>query len=256
MLDELIASPFGRLFLNELADGPSVPGDLDASIWQALDRSLAASVQGLLADDAHPLTSGGRAAADEVAPHIAQAWWAGPAASLQIGLQDLGYGGVPVLPRPAPWWSTPDDALLTSREWPGTGACLHLTHRDDYEGEPSRPLLFEADVAGARIAEVNTVADWRRLVEEAPERRESDLEVPRELRRAPAYQPDWARLRETYDGVHVSVEGLLQTAYQPVAMLDGFTYLTGWHPDVTAWLRPDPLFRDGPRTLRLGMPQR
>lgn len=260
----------GRQLLNELADladRASVEHrDLTADhIDQELRTVLSGTVQHLHTPDAHPVTPGGRAVGEAIAAHPATRWWAADMAPAQIGLQDVAYVG-PRADRPLGWWSTPPDALLTSRELPGTGACVHLTHRDDYEGEPSRPLLWDADVVGARIHEVHTPEDWRALVELRPREHPSDIQLPwdrpgrprlrrRSRRTVRLYQPDWALVASRYDGVHVSLAGLLTSGYTLLPVADGFTYLAGWHPDVTAWLNPSSLFRDGPRPLRLGMPQ-
>jgi hypothetical protein len=54
----------------------------------------------------------------------------------------------------------------------------------------------------------------------------------------PWYAPDWGRIAERFSGVHVSVAGLLASAYRPVGILDGRTVLAGWNPDETFWFTP------------------
>lgn len=247
-------SPLARSFFNELA-GRVTPTDISGTqIWAALEVTLRLAQQSLFAEDDCRMTRQSQQILEPVLAHDAAAFWGDPVAVHQVGLQDIG-GAPPLFAQHDAWWSTPVGAILTSRTL-GAGECIHLLHRDDYESEPTRPLLWDSDSSEATVLEVRSVYDWQALVEWAPRPHFGDMNVPRPHLQYPQYQPDWELVKSRYDAVHVSIWGLLSSAYRVIPFRDGMTYLAGWHPDATAWLNPAPLFRDGPRPLRLAMPQR
>ncbi|MBO0921864.1 hypothetical protein J1G42_13625 [Cellulomonas sp. zg-ZUI222] len=252
MVDALIEAPLGRLFLRELADLTGPEGLTDDLVWQAFHSALALSVQQLHLPDAHAVVPGAHELAAAVRERMG--WWWSPAPAEQTGLEDLAYAGPRVGSLQDGWWTRPEGAVQTSRRLSGTDVCVHLLHRAGHDLEPTRPLLWDATVAGARVLEIRTADDWCALVASAPRRHRGDMQVPRAYRRLPVYQPHWDQVAA--DGVHVTPGALITSGHTPLPVLDGFTYLAGWHPDVTAWLNPAPLFREGSRPLRLGMPQR
>lgn len=50
------------------------------------------------------------------------------------------------------------------------------------------------------------------------------------------WEPDWPRVAEQYDGVHLTQLAYLESAYAPLPVRDGVTTITGWGPDLTVWL--------------------
>lgn len=247
--------PVGRLFASALADSVKGVDLTEELVWDALDAALSASVQRLWTVEDHPTSARAAELWHRLSTSGKISWWKEPMAVRQIGLEDLSYAG-PKFGRPDGWWSTPADVILTSRLDPASNSCVHLRHRDGYDWEPTRPLIWDAETSSARVYEVGSIDSWRKLVEWAPRQVETDLQVPRELGRARQFQPDWSLVASRYDAVHVPIMTLLTAAYQPIVTSAGFTFLTGWHPDVSAWLNPGDLFREGPRSLRLAEPQR
>jgi hypothetical protein len=139
------------------------------------------------------------------------------------------------------WWSAPAAAGLpcTTRRL-NSFAPVELVCRDDSFGE-ERASVWNMNVAiGARVAEIHGLTDWARLVEAYP------LNVTG-ARRAdwsrrygwagPWLVPDWSRLANDWDGVHVSANGYLRAQEQAAPVRDGRTVLAGWNPDATYWLR-------------------
>ena len=53
--------------------------------------------------------------------------------------------------------------------------------------------------------------------------------------------PDWVRVADEFDAVHVTAAGYLTTAGRPVAVEeDASSVLAGWNPDETYWLTDPP----------------
>jgi hypothetical protein len=79
--------------------------------------------------------------------------------------------------------------------------------------------------AGARVIEVNTADDWRRvtvrypqLVERMPLVEHEDVTLP-----APLYLPDWSQVASDWDGVRMTMAGILASAFVVSPVLDGYT---------------------------------
>jgi hypothetical protein len=139
------------------------------------------------------------------------------------------------------WWSAPAGVGLphTTRKLDSVvPAGLHC--RDDSLGE-SRACVWNVDVAaGARVAEIHDLPDWRQLVEADP-RPVSDSRHEEWSRHfgwsGSWFLPDWGALAQRWDGVHLSVQGYLRCHERIAAVRDGRTVLAGWDPDATYWLR-------------------
>ncbi len=76
------------------------------------------------------------------------------------------------------------------------------------------------------VAEIHTVSDWRALCNEAPGCNDTNGLI----------EPDWQALARRFDGVHLSVAGLLAVQGVPIADKDGVAMLWGWDAESTAWL--------------------
>ena len=163
------------------------------------------------------------------------------------------------------WWSTPPDGLWTSTStWPdGTPIGVELVE-DNFGLERARAcrLWIRPD---ARIAEIRTPEDWADLCRRYPldvtaQRRQVWFETTG--RKGRWVIPDWSRVAEQFDGVHVGLAGYLRTAGAVIDVgphfpgewrgrlgeesetiptmgdTDGRTasVMAGWHPDTTFWL--------------------
>lgn len=133
-----------------------------------------------------------------------------------------------------PPWNLP----VTSPATPFAGARLLMVAED---GPPAataivRPVTVLAPV---RVLEIRTAEDFAHLVASAP------LDVPL-TRRHTWYRatgevhhwciPDWTRVSQHYDAIHVTIDAYLETAGRVLPIAGGATVMAGWEPDVTFWL--------------------
>jgi hypothetical protein len=92
--------------------------------------------------------------------------------------------------------------------------------------------------ADVRICGLTTPDDWRELVDRYPYRlpcRPRDWD--RWTRGTKSWLlPDWSRVAEDYDGVHVTVGACLSTWGSAVPVAGGYSTISGWMPDATVWL--------------------
>lgn len=156
------------------------------------------------------------------------------------------------------WLSTPPHALWTSTNcWPeGSPIGLDLVE-DDFGLERARACRLQIRPA-VRVYEIHAQADWANLCRRFPldvtaQRRNVWFEATG--RKGRWVIPDWVRVAEEFDGVHVSLAGYLRTAGSVVEVGDrnlveaspslptiGNTddttasLMGGWDPDTTYWL--------------------
>lgn len=138
------------------------------------------------------------------------------------------------------WWCTPPYGLVKSTRALGERGPLGLHLVEDslgWERAIARPVgvLPEAKVTVIRGPE-----DWAALCREAP------LDVTAEKRhdwyrttgRDGAWvMPDWERVAEHTDGVHLTTLGYLRSAGRAIDLGDGrASVIAGWSPDETYWL--------------------
>lgn len=135
------------------------------------------------------------------------------------------------------WWVSPTRALVTARRSsPNTGLVAGRL-LDDYCDPFNYRMLPQIEVNGhSKVYEVHTMSDWAALVSAHPspglELRTYDWGGEGTL-----LLPDWSSISQEWQGVHVSVAGYLNSAYQPLQLAhQEFTVLSGWHPDGTVWL--------------------
>ena len=146
---------------------------------------------------------------------------------------------------PGIWWSEPvsQGVLSSCRSLPGQDVVpvTDLCHDDHRVRPPESPLSSASVLATARVYEVASEDDWRRLVTMYPS------VIPANARptwsdwtawRASWVEPDWVRVAADWDGVHVTVAGYLAAAYHRLECDAGSTLLAGWDPDATVWLNP------------------
>lgn len=157
-----------------------------------------------------------------------------------------------------PWDSTPPSGLwLSTGTWPGGEPVGLDLVEDDFGLERARACRLQIRV-GARLYEINHQEDWAHLCRKYPldvtaQRRQVWFETTG--RRGRWVIPDWRRVAEEFDGVHVSLAGYLRTAGAVVAVgertvvadsaalptagnTDDATasLMAGWNPDATYWL--------------------
>ncbi len=143
------------------------------------------------------------------------------------------------------WWSTPGyPTPATTRAAEGLPA-VHLALVEDESGWTAADVEPVEVAAGARVLEVTSAGDWAALVADHPlevthSRRHDWLKTTGRTGRW--FLPDFSVVAETYDAVHVTVAGYLDTAGAAVPLPgrpDCATVLAGWSPDETWWLRSD-----------------
>lgn len=138
------------------------------------------------------------------------------------------------------WWSAPAGAGLpcTTRKLASFTA-VELICRDDSFGETQAAIWDISVDPAAHVAEVHSLADWSRLVEAYPHdvtwSREEQWS-PRLGWKGPWLLPDWDRVAQDWDGVHVTADAYLRSRGQISRVRGGATVLEGWDPDTTYWL--------------------
>lgn len=156
------------------------------------------------------------------------------------------------------WSSTPPVGLWSSTgTWRcGTPIGVELVE-DDFGLERARACRLRAR-PGVRVAEIRRPEDWADLCRRYPvdvtaQRRQVWFEATG--RKGRWVIPDWSRVAEEFDGVHVGLTGYLWTAGAVIAVTEGrlgedsgtvptagntddrtASLMAGWHPDTTFWL--------------------
>ncbi|WP_257015895.1 hypothetical protein [Rhodococcus sp. ACS1] len=136
------------------------------------------------------------------------------------------------------WWSTPPTRCSSRRLFDGTPAGLWFV--EDSMGW-ERAIARRVNIpAGARVYEVDGAQAWAELCRQFP------VEVTAQKRhdwyrttgRSGRWViPDWSRLPERYEGVHLTVAGYLAAAGTAIAVdADTASVIAGWAPDDTYWL--------------------
>ncbi|WP_350270532.1 hypothetical protein AAFP32_02645 [Brevibacterium sp. CBA3109] len=156
------------------------------------------------------------------------------------------------------WRSTPPKGLWTSTStWPDQTPIGVELVEDDFGLERARACRLRLRPE-AHIAEICWPEDWAQLCRRFP----LDVTAQRRYvwsettgRKGRWVIPDWPRVAEEFDGVHVSLAGYLRTAGSVVEVGDHslvetspslptigntddatVSLMAGWHPDMTFWL--------------------
>jgi hypothetical protein len=152
----------------------------------------------------------------------------------------------PRAPWSGSWWSVPQ-ALLETRADPLDA--LQLVE-DAFDGEVATVI----PVSGAgRIREIRSADDWADLCREYPtevtaSRRHDWFRVTG--RDGRWLIPDWERVAQHWDAVHLSTWGYLCSATTLIDVDSEYaTVLAGWGPDSTLWLADVARERDEPRQM-------
>jgi hypothetical protein len=143
--------------------------------------------------------------------------------------------------RGSSWWSPPIEPSLaeTTRHLPNLGAVALLLQEDGC-GDIAGDCWTVRCRRQPRVCEVSGAKEWIELVERYA------LEVSSS--RADAWRaatgldgrwfiPDWSRVGENFDAVHLSIGGYLSTSGRALLLGEGkATFLAGWDPDKSFWL--------------------
>ncbi|MBO3101192.1 VWA domain-containing protein [Cellulomonas fengjieae] len=162
----------------------------------------------------------------------------------------------PRAPFSGTWWSTPPHGLTRTTRQLGDAGPVGLGLVEDafsWERASVRAISVPAE---ARVYEVDGVQAWSDLCRRFP------LDVTASRRhdwfRTTGVAgrwviPDWARVADRYDAVHLTTAGYLATAGRAVAVDgDARSVLANWNPDEAYWLTdPPPATEAGRRWRRV-----
>lgn len=243
-----------------------------AAYWQPPRGEEIVAVEPLVLAALRPL-------ADAVVAHPSTAWWTRERTAEQWSIQwDPTGDGEPFDPawpggtewaaaardeeetaareRPADptanwggsWWSVPWRMPTTTGETPD-GVPVKLPLVEDPFGW-ERAVAVPVRGAGT-VLEIRSAADWTALCERFP------FEVTASRRhdwyRATGHAgtwiiPEWSKVAEVYDGIHLSVWAYLTASGKALPLADGrATMIAGFEPDATAWLTGRLRDVEGPR---------
>lgn len=137
------------------------------------------------------------------------------------------------------WWSIPACRLVrTTRVLPGLPA-VGLALMEDSPPDDAVAVWEVTLSPDAEVFEVDGAGAWRELTERFPR------EVTRSRRfnwwrwsgfEGRWFLPDWAKVADAFDAVHLSVAGHLEASYRALPVPGGATFLAGFDPDETIWL--------------------
>lgn len=140
----------------------------------------------------------------------------------------------------AAWWSTPPHGLPKSCGSLPDGAPSGLWFVEDAVGWKEADARRIKIPPSTTIYEIHSPEDWAMLC------RAYSCEVTRQKqydwreatgRTGRWVMPDWARMAEHYDVVHLTYAGYLSAAGVPIPVDDDTASLiAGWNPDATYWL--------------------
>jgi len=229
MLDDLVGDGFAatrpiadlsEVELYEIVTRAAV--EVSAEKWSAFPERRVPCAERAAVAAVEPL-------AREVVGSTAARWWSAPcSARPQVwigraysaptaGTFSNGLAGKP----PAEIWTSSAVAGLPSAWWPVMR-----------EGADSAPPVGPQAIwqltpdSDARVFEIRTPADWRWLCEAFP---------------GPAVDgwvtPGWETAKERFDGIHLTVEGLIRCQGVEIETEHGLAKLDDWDAESTAWLR-------------------
>jgi hypothetical protein len=155
--------------------------------------------------------------------HRKQQVWVPPAHVLQPPAESLlradlsRFGGETPKPRSALWTTT---SLGRTSGW-----VAYLRIGEDGRPPPYRQWRLEV-LNSARVYEVHSAEAWRALCLEYPGETHNGLLLP-----------DWRAVAQDWEGVHLSVGGLLTAERVTTSGFGPRTQLNGWDSESTVWLR-------------------
>ncbi len=144
---------------------------------------------------------------------------------------------------PGSWWSVPDWATTSwtvrqLADFPSLALVKFADTLFPLENTQAAIRLYSVK-PGARVLEICSLDDWGQMVEHWPTdvsdshgamwKRWFDVD-------GPWFVPNWNSIRESYDGVHVTVGAIVRSGGLVRPLRRGHTCLIGWVPDATLWL--------------------
>lgn len=169
------------------------------------------------------------ALATEIVEGVAARWWTDPA----LTRHQVWLGDEHAIPIPDcvshQHYCKPANHIWTSSQIDGLPSAWWPVLRRGADSEPpSTPRsIWHLDVAAsARVFEICTPDDWVHLCDTYP-----GAAVDGHL------APDWERVACDFDGVHLTVEGLVRAQCVEVQSAHGPVMLDNWDAESTAWLR-------------------
>jgi len=241
-VESVLAAPVGRLLLAALAARGGTPDTAleglgeDELYHEVVDAALSLSARGVTAehngwdDEAAGIPSAKLAALSSALLHapITRWWstvwharpqlWVGPPTQAPV-LRAAGDGDPPPGKPPAVLWTSSRLASGMSAWWPVVTSGLL--------GAATSWSTWRVDLSPrAEVYEIRSASDWARLC--------TEFALPGS---AGDLNPDWTRVAERFDGVHLTVEGLICAQGVAVDGAAGRARLWGWDAEATAWLR-------------------
>jgi hypothetical protein len=135
----------------------------------------------------------------------------------------------PEAPKPklAFWTSTRTSAVSPWLDYP-----------ENFDPGPKQTWLLVVRPA-ARVAEIHSPAAWSELARAYPlaQAGYTFTGMKRRPESSRRLDPDWSRVSEDFDGVHLSVGGWLTAEDLPFESGGATTELRGWNMESTVWLR-------------------
>jgi hypothetical protein len=239
--DSIAGSPIGTRMLDRLvSDGYDTRSIEDVSEADLYDVVVGAAQE--VSSEKWSAAPGrmwpweARASADDVerlaraVPVIAAArWWSGTvSARPQVWLGARGATPSPGIVSPA-HVGKPPHSLWTSSAVTGSPSAWWPVLKDGADDAPPdapQSIWRITPRPDARVFEIRVPADWQWLCEEFPGPRRNGFVLP-----------DWERAAERFDGIHLTVEGLIRVQGAPIETREGPAMLDDWDAESTAWLQ-------------------
>jgi hypothetical protein len=245
--DDLLRAPLACLFFHLL-------GRMDRPLETAADPQVALALAaetrrhldpwtGELQDNIRATLAAGPASADlmdaVVRDEQAAWWWSSAVGSVQIWLGSSSDRHPSVTPprRKNPRWEAyaqrPTDWFVTSTLHAdgSSGLQMALAYQVG-DWQPEYPLYRRrmGVTDSARIWELNAAGDWHELVARYPG------ELGEQGPLGASRSPDWVAVGRHWDGVHLTLGGLLAATYVRRGAGAGATVLWSWDTEQTLWL--------------------
>lgn len=238
---EIASSPVGKTLLDELVTkgwttATALAGVGEAELYsQVVEAAMSAAPDGI---EAALAANAGARSLDpvplekiELARRLLNAkgalWWSSSWRDrAQIWLS-AGVEAPEPIRSPEPAAAKPPVSLWTSSTLEGMISAWWPVVQSGYLGAPQRWSAWRVNPCpDARVFEIRSAEDWRWLC---------DAFRGREVESVA--QPDWGAVREEFDGVHLTVGGLIRAQAVPITRAGRTTMLWGWDAEGTAWLR-------------------
>ncbi|WRS30973.1 hypothetical protein U6G28_04625 [Actinomycetaceae bacterium MB13-C1-2] len=155
----------------------------------------------------------------------------------------------------AEWWSRPSSKLSSTTRTLFDGSPVGLwAVEDGFNWKSAYSYAVEVP-DGLRVYEIDSARAWVKLCWQFPmdcsarKRHDWYMTTGRTGRWA---MPDWARVAERYDGVHLQVGAYLEAAGTAIPVdEETATVIAGWDPDTTYWFAPGIRYLNDPVRWKL-----